>query len=168
MISVTQSPLPQGALIQRYSDAGDFVDCFTCRVPAAVSLQRYIQAFYSSGVFWAERQGLKLMNFHPGNSAQVTSLAAGETDVFSAWTVEARTDSQLLLCDVNAQTRSWLMAALADDQTTQLYFGSVIVKQPGSAENPKMPLGFRLVMGFHEVYSKALLKAAARTLTMQA
>lgn len=164
MTRVSASPLPPGALLQRYADSGDFVDCFTCTLAKDIRLTRYIDAFFSSAAFWAERQGLKLMNFHPGDRNQVAALARGDTTEFSAWRVEERTNTQLLLCDVKAQTRSWLMVDPAKEGSTQLYFGSAIIKQPGSDASPKMPLGFRILMGFHAMYSRALLKSAVKGL----
>jgi hypothetical protein len=164
MTHVSPSPLPPGALLQRYADSGDFVDCFTCTLAKDITLTRYIEAFFSSPAFWAERQGLKLMNFHPSDRNQVTALAHGGTAQFSAWHVEERTSSQLLLCDVKAQTRSWLMVDPLKEGSTQLYFGSAIIKQSGSDASPKMPLGFRILMSFHDVYSRTLLKSAVKGL----
>lgn len=157
MTSIKTQPLPEASFLKPYENKG-FVDCFTCSVPRTINLATYIQAFYSSPAFWAERQGLKLMKFHPGSRAQIAALAAGDVDVFSAWRVEQRSDTQILLCDVKEQTRSWLMAE-ASEGGTKLYFGSAVLRQ-GS----QIPGGFRLLMGFHAVYSKALLKSAVNGL----
>lgn len=164
MTDIQTLPLPPSAFLQPYEAGGAFVDCYGCKAARTVDLPALIQAFYSSPAFWAERQGLKLMNFHPGSRAQVAALAAGDVDTFSAWTVERRDDDQILLCDVKEQTRSWLMVAPAGEGT-QLYFGSAIVKKKDASGGEAIPLGFRVLMGFHKVYSRALLASAVKALS---
>ena len=66
------------------------------------------------------------------------------------------------MCDFLGQTRSWLMVAPEGDGT-RLYFGSVVVAgdHPG-ARGPRYP--HKLLLGFHKLYSRALLAAARRRL----
>ncbi|MBC8026654.1 MAG: hypothetical protein H7Y89_11710, partial [Steroidobacteraceae bacterium] len=82
---------------------------------------------------------------------------------FAAWTVERRAEDQLLLCDFQGKTRSWLMVELKGG-TSRLYFGSAVVKPRGSNGEKRMTGGFQVLLGFHKRYSHALLSAARRAL----
>ena len=158
---VAPAPLPQNALLSRYAEREDcYTDCFAVTVPAHVDLGAYVQAFYTTWLFRLERRILSLTG-HPSANADAAALAQAQTDNFAAWRVEDRTDTQLLLCDVAGATRSWLSVRHKPD-TTVLMFGSAIVPR-----TPGAPLGliFRLLLGFHKLYSRALLSAARRALT---
>ena len=107
----------------------------------------------------------------PSTDLQARQLAAGELNEFAAWRVEARAVDQLLLCAIDGRTRSWLMVSAADVLgRTRLYFGSAVVRKPMPPNSPNatgMPtLGFvfKALLGFHKVYSRALLCAAAARL----
>jgi hypothetical protein len=69
------------------------------------------------------------------------------------------------MADFQGRTRSWLMVVAAADshghEGTYLYFGSAVVPVL-SARSGKRTLGlvFRLLLGFHKLYSRALLFAA--------
>ena len=79
------------------------------------------------------------------NDADVRALASGEANAFAAWTVEGRTDTQLLVCDFVGLTRSWLMVGARLDglSGTQLYFGSAVVPRArDKAGNPRPTAGF--------------------------
>ena len=62
-------------------------------------------------------------------------------------------------------TRSWLMVAAAGENATRLYFGSAVVpvvdRKSGKST---MSFTFRALIGFHKLYSRALLRAAASRL----
>ena len=60
---------------------------------------------------------------------------------------------RLLMCDVAGSTRSWLMTAPAG-KGTRLYFGSAVVRSRQGGL-------FRALLGFHQLYSRILLRAAA-------
>ena len=47
---------------------------------------------------------------------------------------------------------------------TRLYFGSAVVPAEGSASGADIGSGFRLLLGFHKMYSRVLLKAAVARL----
>lgn len=100
---------------------------------------------------------LAILVAKPSSDADARALARGETDRFAAWTVEARTEDQILNCDFQSATRSWLMSR-RDDGVTWLYFGSVVTSRSGGA-----PRGgaFKALLGFHRLYARALLRAAA-------
>ncbi len=91
----------------------------------------------------------------------------GKRDTFAAWTVEARAPDQLLLCDFMGRTRSWLMVAPAEAPGgTRLYFGSVVVPERNATTGETaMPATHSRLLGFHRLYSRMLLSAAARRLT---
>lgn len=147
------SELPEQALLQRYRSQGDYTDCFAIDVPQAVSHAAFVEAFYTTGVFKLERALLSLLASCPSRDAEARELAAGQRERFSAWSVEARAPGQLLMCDLAGSTRSWLMV-LEAGQGTRLYFGSAVVrKRQGGA--------FRALLGFHKLYSRILLRAAA-------
>ena len=68
------------------------------------------------------------------------------------------------MCDLHGRTRSWLMVApLQTDRgpATRLYFGSAAVAvKSAPTGTPTLRVGFRALLGFHKMYSKALLSAA--------
>jgi len=161
-------PLPEHALLGRYAKSGAYTDCFATEVPARVSHAEYVEAFYTTGVFKLERLLLAWLVSRPSSDAQAKRLAAGEIDSFAAWDVEARSVDQVLMCDLNRRTRSWLMVAPvhADGVTaTRLYFGSAVVPVVSAASGEaRMGSVFRVLLGFHKVYSRILLRAASSRL----
>jgi hypothetical protein len=162
MLSVTKSPLPSNALLSTYSQGNGYTDCYRTELRGSYTLPQYIFAFYTTAIFKLERLILKLAASKPSNDDQANSLAEGNTDVFAAWSVEQRTENQILLADYIGRTRSWLMIEPSiSESTTTLYFGSAIVP----TVNPKsgqQELGtiFHALLGFHKLYSKILLAAA--------
>lgn len=166
MSPIQMSPLPGGALLETYRGGGAYTDCYALDLPAVVSLEQYVAAFYTTPVFRLERLILRWLVRMPSTDDQARALAAGATDRFAAWRVEARTDYQLLLCDFRGRTRSWLMVAGRGSPTdTRLYFGSAVVPARDAATGrPRLGFAFRALLGFHKIYSQVLLRAAARRL----
>ena len=163
-IRVVEAEPPDGALLDRYRCGGGYTDCFVAVVPDRVTQTAYIEAFYTTALFKLERLVLALLVSRPSTDDEARRLAAGETDRFAAWTVEAREADQILLCDFMGSTRSWLMSVAdpaAPSPTTRLYFGSAIVPRKGAAG---LGVGFRAMVPFHRLYARALLKAAVRRL----
>jgi hypothetical protein len=130
-----------------------------------VSQARYIEAFYSTRLFKIERLLLAWLVAKPSTDLQAAALAAGRLDTFAAWQVEGRTDDQLLMCDFQGRTRSWLMSEAvsgAVTPATRLYFGSAVVPATRARSGGgRMGFGFRVLLGFHKLYSQILLRAAA-------
>jgi hypothetical protein len=162
--NIRACPLPDGALLGRYARSGAYTDCYATDVARPVSQAEYVNAFYTGTLFKLERQLLAWFASRPSTDQQVGQLAAGTLDTFSAWRVEERNTDQLLMCDLSGRTRSWLMAVPAregDPATTRLYFGSAVVpaidKVSGRAT---MGAAFKALLGFHKLYSRALLGAA--------
>lgn len=154
-------PLPPEALLSTYTRPGSFTDCYTTGVAATVALPQFIEALYTGRVFRLERFLIKLFLSRPCTDEQVRQLGRGEVAEFSAWRVEGRTPTQLLLCDVAGRTRSWLMVSPAGAGGTTLYFGSAVVGQPRpGGGTPRMGFVFGALLGFHKLYSRVLLGAA--------
>jgi hypothetical protein len=163
-------PLPPSALLCRYRVQRAFTDCYFVDVPGAIGHARFVEAFYTTPVFKIERFILRWLARKPSSDAQARELAAGTGERFAAWTVEARAPEQLLMCDFMGRTRSWLMCEALPDAApgracTRLYFGSAVVPHAVNASgHGRLNWVFRLLMGFHEVYSRVLLRAAVSRL----
>ena len=165
MPTTRSCPLPADALLNRYRAAGAYTDCYVAEVPRAVTHPEFVEAFYTTAVFKLERLLLRWFISRPSTDLQAGQLARGELDSFAAWSVEGRAPRQLLLSDLRGRTRSWLMVAPsggAGSVGTRLYFGSAVVpvRDPRSGRTGLGPV-FRALLGFHKVYSRVLLRAAA-------
>ena len=160
--------LPSGALLQRHRASGAYADCYRADVGHVVSHADYVEAFYTSALFKLERLILRAFAARGSTDAQAASLARGEADVFAAWSVEARAPNQLLLCDLTRRTRSWLMVAPLPGGT-RLYFGSAVVPVADPRSGAlRLGFGFSALLGFHKLYSRALLSAARSRLALPA
>ena len=157
--SVNETPLPGAALLQRYADDGEYTDCFSADVPVALSLPAYVTAFYTTWLFKAERVILRWLASLPSTDDEAAQLAQGRRDAFAAWTVEERSDGQLLMIDVRRQTGSWFMHEPAG-RGSRLYFGSVVFKQKETPAGRELRWTYRAMLGVHRFYSRALLSAA--------
>ena len=168
MSRIYTSPLPDHALLSHYAKAGAYTDCYTTVIPRSVSHVDFVTAFFTTGLFKLERLILRWAVSTPSTDAEACQLATGERDAFAAWTVEDRSENQLLMCDLYDRTRSWFMTVperTGSGPATRLYFGSAVVptKQPTS-NRPIMGFQFKALLGFHRLYSRLLLRAAMRRL----
>ncbi|MBW8880358.1 MAG: hypothetical protein JF615_02720 [Asticcacaulis sp.] len=163
MAKVVAAPLPDNALLLSYRERRAYSDAFTVDLPLPVTLEAYIAAFYTIPLFKLERLVLAAIG-KPSSDAEARRLAKGENDRFAAWTVEARDDGQILMCDFMRKTRSWLKCE-AIPGGTRLWFGSAIVPKHIQADG-RVDLGlmFHLLLPFHRLYSVALLGTAAHRL----
>lgn len=164
MSSPRPCPIPDGALLGEYRRDGAYTDCYTTDISGAVSHPAFVTAFYTTWVFKLERLILKLAVSRPSTDTQAAQMAEGSLDTFAAWSVERRSENQLLLSDLHGRTKSWLMTVPfedADGAGTRLYFGSAVVpvlnRKTGATSLGQV---FRLLLGFHRLYSKILLRAA--------
>ena len=180
-------PIPANALHAHYATTGGHADCYAADVPAPVSLAAFVLAFYTSPLFRLERWILAVVLGRPSTDAEAKAVAAGDAPFdrpwaggpldqlgtgarFAAWTVEARSECQLVMCDYQGRTRSWFM--VQPGEPTRVYFGTAIAAGPsrrGSAapqdeRKKRIPFAFRLLMPFHRLYSRALLWSAVRGL----
>lgn len=168
MLSVKACDLPPDALLNTYVQRGAYVDCYFTDVFGVVSHAQYVEAFYTSSLFKVERLILKTALSRPSTDLQARELAAGRLDTFAAWSVEGCGRDQLLLADFSGRTKSWLMSSAIEDRAaarTRLYFGSAVVPvvNPASREST-LGFAFQSLLGFHKLYSRALLFAAASRL----
>lgn len=157
MPTIETPNLPADAILQTYAQRdGCYTDCFATTVPGAVTLADFVTAFYTTWLFKLERIILKLAVSRPSTDAEAQQVAAGHIDRFAAWNVEQRADNQLIMCDFQGKTRSWFRIEQFADKT-RLYFGSAIVPMDDANS---IGVAFRVLLGFHKLYSRALLSAA--------
>jgi hypothetical protein len=168
MNSIQLCELPQKALLGRYKQQDAYTDCYSVVVPRAISHSEFIEAFYTTPLFKAERFILATLASRPSTDLQAKQLASGEVEAFAAWSVEGRAENQLLLCDFLGRTRSWLMAVSGEQgnpPSTRLYFGSAVVpERDAKTGQAKYGPGFHAMLGFHRLYSRALLRSAVSRL----
>jgi hypothetical protein len=165
---IRRNPIPQHALHARYAREGAYVDCYVASIERRVTHAQFVAAFYTTWLFKLERWILGWWVNKASTDRQAQELAAGVGAAFAAWTVEARAADQLLMCDFLGATRSWLMVA-PDPTGTRLYFGSVVTSRRNEHTGlPELGRPYRALLGFHKLYSRALLAAARAKLRRQA
>jgi len=164
-MSIRTCPLPDDALLRRYQRYA-YADCYTAALAGTVVHREFVTAFYTTWLFKLERLILKCLVSKPSTDAQAEQLADGTLNTFAAWRVEDRGENQLLMCDFMGRTRSWLMTTSEGGTGgTRLYFGSAVVpiRDPNTGRS-SLGFGFTALLGFHKLYSRALLRAASRKL----
>lgn len=164
MTVVAVNHLPDTSLLDGYRARKAYTDAFCLEVPGAVTLSAYVEAFYTTPLFKLERLVLATLAGRPSRDAEARALANAERMRFAAWTVEARDDHQIVMCDFLHKTRSWLMCEPVDG-ATRLWFGSAIVPQRISPDGRVyLGAGFHQLVWAHRLYSRALLQAAGKRL----
>lgn len=167
-MTIRECDLPHDALLRRYDRNEGHVDCFRVDVTGHIELGHYVEAFYTTWLFKAERTILSFAG-HPSTDAEATVLAGGQGSRFAVWTVEGRDEDQLLMRDITGRTRSWFKVAritAESSEGTTLYFGSgVTAVATGKAGRKSMGPVFRMLMPVHILYSRALLAATKRKIT---
>ncbi|RZL37704.1 MAG: hypothetical protein EOP35_07855 [Rubrivivax sp.] len=157
--------VPPNSLLGRLAQQRSaFADAYTLSLPRAVSLADFVEAFYTTRLFKVERALISLLG-KPSSDAMARAVARGEGSRIAVWTVEARTADELLMHEDSVATRSWFKVEPGAGGGTLLWFGSAVVPrrhEPCGAA--RMGTVFRLLLGFHRLYSRALLAAAARKL----
>jgi hypothetical protein len=163
MFSIAQQAVPEDALLMTYRGGrnparwGRYGDCFSVPVDRVVSLADFVMAFYSSWVFRIERALFRAFGAS-SSSAQARAVADGSGTEFAVWYVGDRSATQLLMCDRYERTRSWFRVVPLDGGRTLLQFGSAVAS---AREHRTEASGrFRLLLGFHVLYSQVLLHAA--------
>ena len=157
-------PVPGSSLLARYLRDAHYADAFSTDTARAVAFADYVTAFYTTPVFRLERLILKYAVAKPSTDADARALADG-ADTFAAWRVEARGTDELLLCDYMGRTRSWLRTEALDGGGTRLWFGSAVVPvADANTGRPRLGVPFNALLGFHRLYSRVLLGAAAARL----
>jgi hypothetical protein len=160
----SETPLPPDSLLARLAqERGAYADAYTLRLPRAVTLAEFVEAFYTTRLFKIER-GLIALFGRPSSDAMARAVARGEGQRLAVWTVEARRPGELLMHEDSGATRSWFKAEASAAGTT-LWFGSAVVpRRRGPGGEPRFNGIFHALLGFHRWYSRALLSAAARRL----
>jgi hypothetical protein len=166
MAEIRVEPLPNGALLEHYRQSGAYTDCFVIDVDGDVAHPEFVRAFYTSWLFKIERFILTWVVNKPSNDREAAALTEDRSESFAAWTVEGRTSNQLLMCDYQSRTRSWLMTELLDcGKRTRLCFGSAVVPlRPDGQKDRAFGMTFHLLAGVHKFYARALLRAAVGNL----
>lgn len=153
--------VPQDALLHRYVGQGQtYTDCFEVMHPLSVTLEGFIEAFYTTWLFRLERAVLTIGLRKRIRDSDVEALAASRNQSFAAWRVEERGSAQILLADLSGHTRSYLAVAPKEGGVTRLIFGSAVVVPDGK---PLAPI-VRWTVPLHRFYSRALLRLAERKL----
>ena len=164
MNRVRSASVPEHSLLQRYAGSGAYVDCYATEASAPATHAQFVEAFYTTPLFKLERLLLGLLISRPSTDAQATELAQGKRGSFAAWQVEARASNEVLLRA--GRTRSWLMVASLPGGSTRLLFGSAVVpKRSSTSGRRRLGAGFHALLGFHKLYSRALLLSARSRLS---
>jgi len=156
--------VPAHAMLANYSMDGTYTDCYTTEIAGRISFREFVFAFYTTLLFKLERFILKWTVSKPSTDTQARQLAEGDIEKFAAWYVEDRSENEILMCDFQGHTRSWLMVipvSTVSGARTRLYFGSAVVPIRNSKTGePSLGFGFQALLGFHKVYSVLLLHFA--------
>lgn len=163
MSRIIAGPVPDQTLLSRYRARRAYIDAYWLDAQVDATLPDYVEAFYTTPLFRLERLVLRFVG-RPSRDAEVRAMAQGTGRRFAAWTVEARTETEILLCDYLGRTRSWLKC-VREAGGTRLYFGSAIVPRRVTGDGrAELGWAFHALLGFHRVYSRALLRSAANRL----
>ncbi|HME41196.1 MAG TPA: hypothetical protein VKG63_19730 [Steroidobacteraceae bacterium] len=166
MFSIARETVPEDALLKTHRGGahperwGRYGDCFSVTVDGTARLADFVFAFYTSPVFRIERLMLRALAGAPSDDADARRLADGSAASFAVWNVGERTATQLLMCDRYERTRSWFRVVPVDGGRTRLQFGSAVAARERATGTAAMSGRFRLLLGFHVVYSQLLLHAA--------
>jgi hypothetical protein len=161
MFSIEKRMVPADSFLHKYAIDGAYVDCYSTEILGHVSFPEFIFAFYTTPLFKLERFILNLTVSKPSTDQQARQIADGDIEKFAAWSVENRSENEILMCDFLRRTRSWLMVVHANGVRTRLYFGSAVVpRQNSKTGKPSIGLGFQALLGFHKIYSRLLLYSA--------
>ena len=170
MLSVEKCAVPTNSLLAKYSTDGTYTDCYATEIPRGISFPEFVFAFYTTLIFRLERLILKWMVSKPSTDTQARQLADGVSERFAAWHVEDRSENEILMCDFQGRTRSWLMVtpASTNGDRTRLYFGSAVVPiQNSKTGDRSLGFGFQALLGFHKIYSILLLYFARSRIKSQ-
>lgn len=170
MPAAVPTELPEATLLAQLRSAGSYTDCFSLALPLAVTQAAFVEAFYTTSLFKAERLVLRLFSGKKSTDRHAFELARGTGTSFAVWSVTQRTENELLLTDQTGRTSSWLMArpeVYGGRPSTRLFFGSAIKpkRNPSPGEEPRFSGLFHALLGLHNLYSRKLLEAAASRIT---
>ncbi len=170
MPTVLQMPLPEDALLRTYRGGKNperwdgYGDCFCVPIDRTVSLSELVVAFYTAPLFRIERLILRALAGSPSSDAEARQLVAGLRDSFAVWRLAARTETQLLMGDRYDRTRSWFRVTPQESGGTLLQFGSAVAARHRANGSAAMSAPFGLLLGFHRMYSRMLLRSTRKQL----
>jgi len=163
--------VPDHCLMATYRDTpGCVADNFQATLSRPVTLDAYIAAFFDTPLFRLERLILRLFAGRATTRADVEALAAGRADNFAMWHVVERSATEIMLAVDRSRIRTWLAIVPPEKpgEPTILRFGSAILPKSVSASgNGDVGFLFRALTGFHNLYSRLLLRAAIGALQDQ-
>jgi hypothetical protein len=165
MASVHSTQVPANSLLHRYIGSDAYVDCYATEISGLATHAQFVEAFYTTALFKVERLLLRLLISRPSTDTEAKLLAHGQISSFAAWRVESRAPNELLLAA--GRTRSWLMVSPSAEHPAscaRLMFGSAVVPKR-FATLGRLGLGFHALLGFHKLYSRALLRSAESRLS---
>ncbi|WP_421849510.1 hypothetical protein [Oricola sp.] len=166
MSIIQVAPLPVGSFLGPYAqDAANYVDCYRTTVPGHIDLARFVATFFDSWIFRLERRLLAAFGQTGTSQGDVQALADGRSGGFAGWRVERRSDTQLLMSVRHDTIRTWLCIEPhpGDASRTDLYFGSAVVAVAAGPHGTKRRRRLAtLLIPVHRLYSRILLRAAAR------
>src|SRR5215208_473659 len=149
MFSIQKCPIPANTLLDKYSMDGGYADCYSTEIPGQVSFSEFVYFFYTTYLFKLERLILRWTVSKPSTDPQASQLADGSRTTFAAWHVENRKENELVMCDFQGQTRSWMMVVPVSSVQTRLYFGSAIVPNRNTKTRElSMSFVYQALLGF--------------------
>jgi hypothetical protein len=172
--SVTKSsPPPDSLLTKRVKESTLLVeaDCYSLEIDGKVSLEEFVEAFFTSQVFQVERMVLPVAS----TDEQARQFARGTTADFATWRAVGRTEGEFLtiwgdgspetteIPKSGTQGATWFRvepAGTADAPRTRISLGSSIVGTP----NPLTSFVMGIATPLHGVYSQTLVQCAADNL----
>jgi hypothetical protein len=92
MPSIRESQIPDSSYLDGYRLGGAYVDCYVANIDRAVSQSEYVEAFYTTALFKIERHILGIAESKRSTDAETRKLATGESNAFSAWRVDKRSE----------------------------------------------------------------------------
>ncbi len=168
MTTAEPCDLPEIAFLRSCEAEGAYTDCFAVDVDGVVTQAAFVEAFYTTRLFKTERFLIRWLARKPSADLEAKALSEGKAKTFAAWRVEAQSADQLLMADLTGRTKSWLMVSqngIAPGKT-RLYFGSAVIpRRIAPTGGREFGVGFRALLGFHKLYSRMLLNAAAARAT---
>jgi len=163
MLSIEKCAVLPNSLLASYFENG-YADSYRTELSGHISLEDFVFGFYTTALFKLERFILTWIVLKPSNDMQAKELTENKTNKFAAWTVENRTENELLMCDMLERTRSWFMinhTGTKENPRTQLFFGTGIAPATkGKIGKSSIGVFFIALLPFHKIYSILLLYSA--------
>lgn len=166
MHKITAATIPDQSFMQTYRDMpGCHSDAFKATVNFPVKIEDLVSAFFTSAAFLPERILIKLFTRKDASLEQATKLASGSSDKFALWRTEQRSETEILLAVGSGPIKSWFLIRPEPGNQTTLFFGSAVLPQGTSKDGiPEVSFTIKTLEGFHNFYSRFLLKSALKKL----